>query len=176
MKASEIGLPQELDELGLNWERSGSLGVFAVHKYEGVTLWGVAIYRNASGTWSKPEVSAGDEVLFYKDIKYMERILRAVAEAVERHHDGQTPSPEDVVRKTIELTIAETALTEVSASVYAKQASYERRHRLEQDIRNVAAEYAAQANLSSSGATAQEMAQAIESGIRDIGVIFGVES
>ncbi|UOQ89476.1 hypothetical protein MUN74_00680 [Agromyces endophyticus] len=89
---------------------------------------------------------------------------------------GQAPSPEDVVRKTIETTIAETALTEVASTVYAKQASREKRRDLERQIREVAAEYAAQASLSPTGATAQELSQAIETGVRDIGVIFGVDS
>lgn len=89
MKASEIGLPQELDALDLNWEQSGVFGVLTIHKYKGVILWCIAIYATPSGAWSKPEVSVSDEVLFYKDIKYMERILRAVAEAVERHNEGK---------------------------------------------------------------------------------------
>ena len=71
------------------------------------------------------------------------------------------------------MTIAETALTEVSATVYAKQVSPEKRRSLEREIREVAAELAAQANLSSTGATDREMALAIENGIRDIGTIFG---
>lgn len=88
--------------------------------------------------------------------------------------DGQPPTPEEVVRKSIEMTIVETALTEVSSTVYAKDVSYEKRHSVEQQIRDVAAEYAAQASLSPVGATEQEMAKAIETGIRDIGMIFGV--
>ncbi|WP_255556362.1 hypothetical protein [Tessaracoccus palaemonis] len=86
------------------------------------------------------------------------------------------PTPEDVVRKSIETTIAETALTEVSATIYAKDASFEKRRSLERQIRDVAAEYAAQATLNPAGATEQQMAQAIQNGIRDIGQIFGVTS
>ena len=103
-------------------------------------------------------------------------IVAGVVEWILTHPANLTPTPEDVVRKSIELTIAETALTEVSATLYAKQASPEKRRSLEREIRNVAAEYAAQATLSSTGATDREMSQAIEHGIRDIGTIFGVTS
>lgn len=103
-------------------------------------------------------------------------IVATVVAWILEQPDGATPSPEDVVRKTIETTIAETALTEVASTVYAKEASRERRRDLERQIREVAAEYAAQATLNPGGATAQELANAIETGVRDIGVIFGVES
>ncbi|CAL8972782.1 hypothetical protein TESS_TESS_02577 [Tessaracoccus sp. O5.2] len=64
----------------------------------------------------------------------------------------------------------------MSATIYAKDASFEKRRSLERQIRDVAAEYAAQAILNPAGATEQQMAQAIENGIRDIGQIFGVKS
>lgn len=51
-----------------------------------------------------------------------------------------------------------------------------KRRSLERQIRDVAAEYAAQATLSPTGATELEMSRAIEGGIRDIGKIFGVKS
>lgn len=89
---------------------------------------------------------------------------------------GRAPSPEEVVRKTIESTIAETALTEIAASLYDKGASRTERQSVEQQIRDVAAEYAAQAHLSSTGASEREMVAAIETGIRDIGTIFGASS
>ncbi|MFJ3405394.1 hypothetical protein [Promicromonospora sp. NPDC090134] len=103
-------------------------------------------------------------------------IVASVVEWILEQPAEHSPTPEDVVRKSIETTIAETALTEASSTIYAKEASFEKRRHLERQIRDVAAEYAAQATLNPSGATEQEMARAIENGIRDIGQIFGVTS
>lgn len=103
-------------------------------------------------------------------------IVSAVVEWIFEQPADRPPTPEEVVRKSIEITIAETALTEVSATIYAKAPNPETRRNLERQIRDVAAEYAAQATLSASGASEREMAQAIESGVRDIGEIFGVTS
>lgn len=103
-------------------------------------------------------------------------IVATVVEWILEQPADHPPTPEDVVRKSIETTIAETALTEVSATIYTKAASFEKRRGLERQIRDVAAEYAAQATLNPAGATEQQMAQAIQNGIRDIGQIFGVTS
>lgn len=103
-------------------------------------------------------------------------IVSIVVEWILEHPADRPPTPEDVVRKSMETTIAETALTEVSSKIYAKNASFEKRRSLERQIRDVAAEYAAQATLNPAGATEQQMAQAIENGIRDIGQIFGFTS
>ncbi|MFC9918136.1 hypothetical protein [Agromyces binzhouensis] len=100
-------------------------------------------------------------------------VAEVVAWILEQPSD-RTPTPEEVVRKTIETTIAETALTEIASTLYQQGASYAERQSVEQQIREVAAEYAAQANLTATGATEQEMSTAIETGIRDIGIIFGV--
>lgn len=102
-------------------------------------------------------------------------IVAEVVAWILEHPADRAPSPEDVVRKTIETTIAETALTEISSTLHDKGASFAERQSVEQQIRDVAAEYASQADLSSAGATEQEMATAIETGIRDIGLIFGVD-
>lgn len=103
-------------------------------------------------------------------------IVADVVAWILEHPLDRRPTPEDVVRRSIETTIAETALTEVSATVYAKDANFEKRRSVERQIRDVAAEYAQQASLSPTGATEREMSQAIEKGIRDIGQIFGVKS
>lgn len=103
-------------------------------------------------------------------------IVAAVVEWILDQPTDRPPTPEEVVRKSIETTIAETALTEVSATMYAKAASQEKRRSLERQIRDVAAEYAAQATFTASGATEKEMSQAIGNGIRDIAKIFGVKS
>lgn len=100
-------------------------------------------------------------------------VAEVVAWILEQSAD-RTPSPEEVVRKTIETTIAEIALTEVSATLHEKRTSSAERQSIEQQIRDVAAEYATQADLSATGATEREMATAIETGLRDIGIIFGV--
>lgn len=102
-------------------------------------------------------------------------IVADVVAWILEHPADRAPSPEDVVRRTIEVTIAETALTEISSTLHEKGASFAERQSVEQQIRDVAAEYAAQADLSSTGATEREMGAAIETGIRDIGRIFGVE-
>lgn len=103
-------------------------------------------------------------------------IVASVVEWILEQPPGQPPMPEDVVRKSIETMIAETVLTEVASTVYAKNTSVENRRKLERQIRDVAAEYAAQATLNPRGATEQQMAQAIENGVREIGQIFGVMS
>jgi hypothetical protein len=100
-------------------------------------------------------------------------VAEVVAWILEQPSD-RTPTPEEVVRKTIETTIAEAALTEIASTLYQQGASYAERQSVEQQIREVAAEYAAQANLTATGATEHEMSTAIETGIRDIGIIFGV--
>jgi hypothetical protein len=103
-------------------------------------------------------------------------IVADVVAWILEHPADRAPSPEEVVRKTIETTIAEAALTEISSSLYEKGASFAERQSVEQQIRDVAAEYAAQATLSATGATEQEMSTAIETGLKDIGTIFGVDS
>ena len=103
-------------------------------------------------------------------------IVADVVAWILEHPADRAPSPEEVVRKTIETTIAEAALTEISSSLYEKGASFAERQSVEQQIRDVAAEYAAQATLSAMGATEQEMSTAIETGLKDIGMIFGVDS
>lgn len=89
--------------------------------------------------------------------------------------EDQAPTPEEVVRKTIETTIAEVALTEVVELPFSKGLPALKRADTERQIRSAAAELAAQATLSPAGATAREIAQAIESGVRDLTEIFGEE-
>ncbi|MGU3586483.1 hypothetical protein ACLBYD_25345 [Rhodococcus sp. C26F] len=103
-------------------------------------------------------------------------IVAGVVEWILEHPEGQAPSPEDIVRKSIEITIAEVALTEVAARIYETGATPERRRQTEQAIRDLAAEMASQASLTPTGATEQEMATAIENGVRDLGIIYGVTS
>lgn len=103
-------------------------------------------------------------------------IVADVVEWILENSTNKPLQPEEIVRKSIEITISEVALTEVTSTIHAKESNFERRNSIEKQIRDVAAEYAAQATLSPAGATEQEMAQAIENGIRDIGKIFGGKS
>lgn len=147
-----------LREAGLNYDELQSLG-------DPVAI-GVKIIETAFDSQADSTIADAEE----RDI------VATVVEWILEQPADHPPTPEDVVRKSIETTIAETALTEVSATIYAKDAGFEKRRSLERQIRDVAAEYAAQATLNPGGATEQQLAQAIENGIRDIGQIFGVTS
>ncbi|WP_206053259.1 hypothetical protein [Oerskovia turbata] len=156
--AYSSGNREALSEAGLNYDELQALG-------DPVAI-GLKIIETAFEAQADSTLADAEE----RDI------VATVVEWILEQPTDQPPTPEDVVRKSIETTIAETALTEVSATVYAKEASFEKRRSLERQIRDVAAEYAAQATLNPGGATEQQMAQAIENGIRDIGQIFGVTS
>jgi len=156
--AYSSGNREALSEAGLNYDELQTLG-------NPVAI-GIKIIETAFEAQADSTLADAEE----RDI-----VATVVAWILEQPSD-HPPTPEDVVRKSIETTIAETALTEVSATVYAKEATFDKRRSLERQIRDVAAEYAAQATLNPSGATEQQMAQAIENGIRDIGQIFGVTS
>ena len=156
--AYSSGNREALREAGLNYDELQALG-------DPVAI-GIKIVEAAFGSQSDSTVADAEE----RDI------VAGVVEWILEQPADRPPTPDEVVRKSIETTIAETALTEVSATVYAKAASAEKRRGLERQIRDVAAEYATQATLSPTGATEQEMSRAIEGGIRDIGKIFGVKS
>lgn len=85
---------------------------------------------------------------------------------------GQTPSPDDIVRRSIELIIANVTLTEVGDRIRA-ESSRDKRQAAEQDIRDAAEIYASQATLANTGASEREIATAIEGGIKELGQIFG---
>ncbi|WP_225215030.1 hypothetical protein [Cellulomonas avistercoris] len=156
--AYSSGNREALRESGLNYDELRALG-------DPVAI-GIRIIEAAFESKSDSTVADAEE----RDI------VAGVVEWILDQPADRPPTPEEVVRKAIETSIAETALTEISATVYAKAASAEKRRSLERQIRDVAAEYATQATLSPSGATEQEMSKAIERGIRDIGMIFGVKS
>jgi hypothetical protein len=156
--AYSSGNREVLRESGLNYDELRALG-------DPIAI-GIKIIETAFNAPADSTMADAEE----RDI-----VAGVVAWILEHPADGP-PTPEDVVRKSIETTIAEAALTEVSATVYVKDVSFEKRRSVERQIRDVAAEYAAQATLSPIGATEQEMSRAIENGIRDIGKIFGVTS
>lgn len=147
-----------LAEAGLNYDELRGLGdPIAV----GLAIVEAAFEAQADGTIEDSEE---------RDIvaAVVEWILEAPADA--------PPSPEDIVRKSIETLIAEVTLTEVSATIRSNGLSYEDRRSVERMIRDTAEECAQQVPLTSAGATEAEIARGIEQGIRDIGRIFGVDS
>lgn len=154
--AYSSGNREALREAGLNYDELRAIG-------DPVAI-GLKIVETAFESQADSTLADSEE----------REIVATVVEWILDQPADHPPTPEDVVRKSIETTIAETALTEVSSTIYAKEASFEKRRSLERQIRDVAAEYAAQATLNPAGATEQQMAQAIENGIRDIGQIFGV--
>lgn len=85
---------------------------------------------------------------------------------------GQTPSPDDIVRRSIELIITNVTLSEVGDRIRADP-SREKRRAAEQEIRDAAEVYASQVTLTNTGASEQEIAGAIEGGINELGQIFG---
>lgn len=84
----------------------------------------------------------------------------------------QIPTPDDIVRRSIELIITNATLTEVGDRVRA-ESSREKRRAAEQEIRDAAEVYASQVTLTVTGASGQELAHAIQSGIQELGRIFG---
>lgn len=84
----------------------------------------------------------------------------------------QTPAPDDIVRRSIELIITNVTLTEVGERIRA-ESSREKRRAAEQEIRDAAEVYAGQVSLTNTGASAQEISGAIEAGIKELGQIFG---
>lgn len=98
-----------------------------------------------------------------------------VAEIVEWILDapaGQTPTPDEIVRRSIELIIANATLTEVGDRIRAEM-SRDKRRAAEQEIRDAAEIYASQVALGNTGASERAIAAAIEGGIDELGRIFG---
>lgn len=108
-----------------------------------------------------------------EDAENREIVADVVTWILEQPTDRQ-PSPEEIVRKSIELIIVDTVLTEVGDTL-RKEPSHDRRKQGEQDIRDSAEIYASQVALTGTGASEQEMATAIADGIRELGAIFGGE-
>lgn len=87
------------------------------------------------------------------------------------HPEAQQPTPEEIVRKSIETIIADTVLTETGDRI-RQERSREKRRAAELEIREAAEVYASQVTLTNTGASEREMAAAIEGGIRELGEIF----
>ncbi|MEU3458567.1 hypothetical protein ABZ721_01245 [Streptomyces sp. NPDC006733] len=97
-------------------------------------------------------------------------VAAEVAEWVmEQERDGYRLSPEEMVRQTIAVIIAETLLVESGDLVN----NHDLADVAESDIRDAAEAIAAQANLSVDGATEDEVSRAVEAGLETIRGIVG---
>ncbi len=87
---------------------------------------------------------------------------------IEQGEAGATPTPEEIVRKTIALIIQEAALSE--AGEIARQADRPENtgELTEREIEEVAEVLAGRAELSVNGATEEEITQAVEDGIETL--------
>lgn len=99
-------------------------------------------------------------------------IVAAVVEWILEAPADQTPSPDDIVRRSIELIITDVTLTEVGDRIRSEP-SRDKRAAAEQEVRDAAEVHASQVTLADTGASEQEIAAAIEGGIRELGTIFG---
>ncbi|NKR99070.1 hypothetical protein GS473_21350 [Rhodococcus hoagii] len=113
---------------------------------------------------SQADSTLADDESRYTVAEIVEWILEAPAD--------QTPTPDDIVRRSIELIITNVTLTEVGDRIRA-EASREKRRAAEQEIRDAAEVYASQVTLTNTGASGQEISGAIEAGINELGQIFG---
>jgi hypothetical protein len=99
-------------------------------------------------------------------------IVAQIVEWILESPADRPPSPDEIVRRSIEVIIAGVTLTEVGDRI-RKESSREKRAAAEQEIRDAAEVYASQLTLSNTGASEQEMSAAIDGGIRELGRIFG---
>ncbi len=105
------------------------------------------------------------------DEESRETIAKVVEWILESPAD-QTPTPDEIVRRSIELMITDVTLTEVGDTIRAEP-SREKRAETEQEIRYAAQVYASQVTLDATGPSEQEIAAAIQGGIEQLGRIFG---
>lgn len=105
------------------------------------------------------------------DDESRETIAKVVEWILESPPD-QTPTPDDIVRRSIELMITDVTLTEVGDTIRAEP-SRDKRAEIEEEIRYAAQVHAGQVKLNSTGPTEQEIAAAIQGGIEQLVRIFG---
>lgn len=84
----------------------------------------------------------------------------------------QAPSPDAIVRHSIELMIAQSALLEVGDTI-RQEKNQAKRHEAEAEVRRAAQVLAAQVTLSGTGATSAEISTAIENGVTQLKEIYG---
>jgi len=153
-RAYTAGDRASLERAGLNYDELLSLGdMVAV----GTRIVEAAFESQADSTIADDE--SRETVA-----EIVEWILEAPAD--------QAPTPDEIVRRSIELIIANVTLTEVGDRIRA-EASREKRKVAEQEVRDAAEVYASQVTLNNTGASEQQIAAAIEGGISELGQIFG---
>jgi hypothetical protein len=86
--------------------------------------------------------------------------------------DDEQPAPDEIVRHSIELMMATSALIEVGDTI-RKEKNQGKRHEAEQEIRRAAQVLAAQVTLGEVGASSAEIAAAIENGVAQLKHIYG---
>jgi hypothetical protein len=84
----------------------------------------------------------------------------------------QPPAPDAIVRHSIELMIAQSALLEVGDTI-RQEKNQAKRHEAEAEVRRAAQVLAAQVTLSGTGATSAEISTAIENGVAQLKEIYG---
>ncbi|MBF4514156.1 hypothetical protein ITJ66_16850 [Plantibacter sp. VKM Ac-2885] len=86
--------------------------------------------------------------------------------------DDRPPAPDEIVRHSIELMIAQSALLEVGDTI-RQEKNQAKRHEAEAEIRRGAQVLASQVTLGDMGATSEEITTAIESGVAQLKEIYG---
>lgn len=99
-------------------------------------------------------------------------IVAEIVEWILVSPEGRMSTLDGIVRRSIEIIIANVTLTEVGDRIRSEP-SREKRLATEQEVLDAAEVYASQVTLTNTGASEQEMADAIEGGIRELGRIFG---
>lgn len=84
----------------------------------------------------------------------------------------QPPAPDEIVRHSIELMIAQSALLEVGDTI-RQEKNPTKRHEAEAEVRRAAQVLAGQVTLSGTGATSAEISTAIENGVAQLKEIYG---
>jgi hypothetical protein len=107
---------------------------------------------------------------------YEERLIAAnLAQWILDAPADQNPTIGEIVRKSIELMIAEVTLAEVGDQIRSKGTTAAARRAAEAEIRSAAEVMAAQATLPAGGIADTEISAAIENGVEELCQIFGVK-
>jgi hypothetical protein len=107
---------------------------------------------------------------------YEERLIAAnLAQWILDAPADQNPTIGEIVRKSIELMIAEITLAEVGDQIRSKGTTPAARRAAEAEIRAAAEVMASQVTLPAGGIADAELSTAIENGVEELGRIFGVK-
>ena len=144
--AYRTGDVETLDRLGLDYSELTDLDPFETSR---------RIVEAACGPHAQSTIEDYEQRLVAFD----------VAEWVLSHdHEGQMPAPEEIVRHTIHLIIAETVLSEAGEVINGSNHAA----LTEQEIRDAAEALAAREDLSADGVSETEFAEALERGIETL--------